>query len=170
MLTAGDDAGVWAPPGDFEDLQALIPSPSVCGKKRYMIQRRGVRAMKQEAELFAAIKDLGFEMLEDVPRTVREQIDIFREAQCVVGPHGAGLSNVLWAGAGVRLMEVQSISWMIPSFRYLCAIRNSPYMVAIDYTDGGIPRTDAGRAGAPLSMDPERFRQHVCALCGMSPQ
>lgn len=42
--------------------------------------------------------------------------------------------------------------------RYLCAIRNSPYMVAIDYTDSVMPRTDAGREGAPLSMDPERFR------------
>lgn len=170
VLTPGDDSGVWAPPDDFRDLQTLIPPPPALGKKRIMVQRRGGRALKQEAELYASIKDLGFELLEDVPRTVREQIDIFREAECVVGPHGAGLSNVLWGGTGVRLMEVQSISWMIPSFRYLCAIRRSPYQVAIDYTDGGAPRTDAGCSFAPLNIDPDRFRRHVQALCeGTSP-
>lgn len=168
VVTVCDNAGVWAPPGDLKDLQTMIPPPDVRGKRRFMIQRKGARPLQDEEKLFASIKDLGFELLEDTPRTVREQIAIFREAECVVGPHGAGLSNVLWGGPGIRLMEVQSISWMIPSFRYLCAIRHSPYQVAIDDSDGGKPRTEAGRSGLSLSVDSGLFRRHVRTLCEAS--
>lgn len=165
VVTVSEQCGVWAPPSDFEDLQKMIPPPRQPGKRRIFVQRKGRRVLSDGDGLYASIADLGFEVLEDKPRTVREQIDLYREAECVVGPHGAGLSNILWTGAGSRFMEVQSISWMIPSFRYLCAIRNIPYRVVIDDADGGSPRVDAGRAAAPLRVEPAVFLRNVRALC-----
>ncbi len=165
-MTVNAQSGVWSGPGDFEDLRAMIPlKPHADARKRYMIQRKGSRPLLEEKALFDSIKELGFELLEDRPRTIREQVELFRGAQCVVGPHGAGLSNILWGPDTLGLMEVQSISWVLPSFRFLSAIRRAPYRVILDHTAGGEARIEDGASLAPLHADPERFAASARLLC-----
>lgn len=165
-VTVNAQSGVWAGPGDFADLRRMIPlKPRAEADGRYMIQRKGSRPLLRENELFDSIRDLGFELLEDRPRTVREQVELFRSAQCVVGPHGAGLSNILWGPDSLGLFEVQSVSWVLPSFRFLCAIRRAPYRVMLDRTAGGEPRVEDGGSLASLHADPEQFSRNARLLC-----
>ncbi|CAF1394796.1 unnamed protein product [Adineta ricciae] len=37
---------------------------------------------------------------------MREHIDLFRRARIIVGPHGAGMMNILWAPPGTHVVEV----------------------------------------------------------------
>ena len=37
-----------------------------------------------------------------------EQIDLFYNAECIVGLHGAGLANVVFCKSGTRVIELQS--------------------------------------------------------------
>lgn len=165
-VTVNHSSGFWASPGDFEDMWEMMPlTPSASPQRRLMIQRKGSRPLLQENELFLAIRDLGFELLEDQPRTAREQVEIFREAQYVVGPHGAGLSNILWGPRTLGLMEVQSVSWVFPSFRLLCAMRKAPYRLLIDSSAGGEPRMQEGCNLDPLSVDREQFLRGISLLC-----
>lgn len=165
-VTVNASSGFWANPGDFEDMWRMMPvAPSESPHRRLMIQRKGSRPLLREKELFKAIRDLGFELLEDKPRTAREQVEIFREAEYVVGPHGAGLSNILWGPRRLGLMEVQSVSWIFPSFRLLCTLRHAPYRLLIDRAAGGEPRMQQGCNLAPLSADPDQFVRAVRQLC-----
>lgn len=104
-------------PADYQQLRALLSLPKARPIRRLMIQRKGNRRLSHEQELLDAIRPLGFEMLEDKPRSVQEQIQIFSEAACVVAPHGASAANILWGSPQIRFMEVLSSTWMFPAFR-----------------------------------------------------
>lgn len=165
-VTLNAQSGFLAHPGDFADLWNLMPSASRRqSRKRYLIQRKGSRALQHEKELFDSISDLGFEILEDVPRTVREQIELFRDVQCVAGSHGAGLSNILWGASPAGLMEILGISWVMPTFRILCALRHAPYRALLDRTAGGEIRLEENANLAPLQADTESFARSVRQLC-----
>ena len=44
---------------------------------------------------------------------LREHVTLFRRARVIVGPHGAGMMNVLWASPGTHVVEVGYDSGMI---------------------------------------------------------
>lgn len=58
--------------------------------------RSDKRLVENEQEVREAVSEFGFEpyYLEDL--TVSEQVRLFSSADTVIGPHGAGLTNVIW--------------------------------------------------------------------------
>lgn len=38
--------------------------------------------------------------------SVKEQISMFQRARLIVGPHGGGLANILWAASGTPVLEI----------------------------------------------------------------
>jgi hypothetical protein len=112
-------------PSLTEDVCACLPAPYVqrfrraaedCfqlagmapGDERVYVsrQRARMRRILNEAELAAALSSHGFRsyVLEDMP--LAEQAMLFRRASIVVGPHGAGLTNLLFGGARCRVLEL----------------------------------------------------------------
>jgi len=76
--------------------------------RRVFISRgsRGVRAIANEREVLRALRPLGFERhrLEGMP--LAEQIAVFSRADCVVGPHGAGLTNLTFCRPRTKVVEI----------------------------------------------------------------
>lgn len=66
----------------------------------------GNRPMRNEAALIVGMKARGFEIIEPGRMTLAEQIATFKHASIVVGPHGAGLSNVIFCTPGTMLYEI----------------------------------------------------------------
>lgn len=79
----------------------------VPGPRRLYVSRgqRSERAIVNEAELLPALADWGLEVIRSEELTFDEQVRLFSEAGMVVGPHGGGLTNLLWCGKGSRLLE-----------------------------------------------------------------
>lgn len=67
--------------------------------RRIYVSRAGARERRvhNDAAVLDALGDYGFEpyRLEELP--VAEQVRLFAEAEAVVGPHGAGLSNLVYS-------------------------------------------------------------------------
>lgn len=76
------------------------------GGRRVLILRRGPRAFVQEMELVAELRRLKFESfyLEDL--SLDETLNLFGNAEIVVGVHGAGLSNIIFSRPGTMLVEI----------------------------------------------------------------
>jgi len=78
--------------------------------RRIFISRgcRGARSIVNENELVRALRPLGFERyrLERMP--VADQIAIFSSAECVIGPHGAGLTNLAFCRPGTKVVEIST--------------------------------------------------------------
>ena len=73
---------------------------------RIFISRRGPRSIVNETEVLRALRPLGFQRhrLESMP--LAEQIALFHRAECVIGPHGAGLTNLAFCRPRTKVVEI----------------------------------------------------------------
>lgn len=97
------------------------------GQRRIYLSRCGRRKCTNENEVFAALRERKFEFVEDIPRSVEEQIRIFGSAGVVVAPHGAALTNLLWCRKGTKVVEM-----FHPNYRPIYYERLSEF-VGLDY-------------------------------------
>ncbi len=88
-------------------VRSLFPERS-SGAERLFLSRRGVKSrhLANEIELESSLKHLGFLSLQPELLSVTEQANIFSSARWVVAPHGASLTNLLFAPPGARLVEL----------------------------------------------------------------
>ncbi len=77
------------------------------------------RPMRSEDRLIERLIRRGFRIV--VPSTLAfaEQAALFRQARLVVGPHGAGLTNLIFAPAGALVYELVPQAYDNPCFRVL---------------------------------------------------
>jgi capsular polysaccharide biosynthesis protein len=61
--------------------------------------------MTREEVLEEAIREQGGEIIRAESHTFDEQIRLFEKADLIVGPHGAGLSNMIWS-QDAELLEI----------------------------------------------------------------
>ena len=64
------------------------------------------RVVANEEEVIPILKDAGFLICELEKLPFENQVRLFRNAEMVVAPHGAGLTNVIFSKAGTRVLEI----------------------------------------------------------------
>lgn len=101
---------------------------------RIYISRKRMRVIENEHELIELLKKFDFMVIEDKQRCVEEQINIYRNASFIIGPHGASFSNVIWCKPGAHLYELLSTSWTPDYFLYLAKVNNMQYSAYRDDT------------------------------------
>lgn len=85
-------------------LTAHAPTLRVYVSRRW----RGKRTLTDDAAVYAALRPLGFRRYFLESLTVAEQIQLFFNAACVVGPHGAGLTNLAFCRPGTKVVEINT--------------------------------------------------------------
>ena len=73
-------------------------------RRKFYIPRTNKRVVQNETELVNLLD--GFEVFDPGRHSFEEQIEAFSEAEAVVGVHGAGLTNILFAPEGCRVLEL----------------------------------------------------------------
>jgi capsular polysaccharide biosynthesis protein len=64
------------------------------------------RNLINEQQIIPLLFERGFEVIDCAQLSFDEQVRIFSEAICVIGPHGAGMTNILWAQPGLKVFEI----------------------------------------------------------------
>jgi capsular polysaccharide biosynthesis protein len=67
-----------------------------------------MRRIVNEADLVKQLLPYGFEVVTLGEMSFADQVQLFREAQIIVGPHGAGFTNAVFAQPGATLIELFS--------------------------------------------------------------
>ncbi len=82
-------------------------TPPSVGPRLY-ITRRGskLRQISNEEELISGLKRLNFTVFQSSWNNHHEQIAAFTGAEIIVGPHGAGLTNIIFSSPGTRILEL----------------------------------------------------------------
>lgn len=95
--------------------------------RRIFIDRRGspLRKLTNEDDLIAALPDFVPVRLETL--TVAEQIRLFRNADIIVAPHGAGLTNIGFSRPGTVVIELMMDSYCNWCYRRLAALNAIRY-------------------------------------------
>ncbi|OJW71429.1 MAG: hypothetical protein BGO59_20100 [Spirosoma sp. 48-14] len=126
------NAGHWFYP-NLADINALrtyilpqLPAPDT-RRKRIYISRNCRRRITNEAALIQLLNQYEFQIIDDVPRSVTEQAAIYRDADFIVGPHGASFSNLIWCQPGTQLLELFAPTYYPDFFRYLANVLSMRY-------------------------------------------
>lgn len=76
-------------------------------RKLYLDRKNAVaRNVVNEAELLPLLQSRGFEIVDCGRLSFDEQVQLFAEAACVAGPHGAAFTNILWSPPGLKVLEI----------------------------------------------------------------
>lgn len=114
----------------------VIAGPNGSGKSTLTSQ-----LMKSGNELAEYLKTKGFEILVPGRLSYRQQIQAFSEASVVIGPHGAGLTNIVFCPKGAKVVELFSERFFYPekfAYKTHCAIRGMFYdCIVSDIIDHG---------------------------------
>jgi len=116
--------------GDFyRRLSANVPSPPSRLPRRIYIDSRGsgLRPLRNEADLIAALDRLGFEAVRPETMSLSDQIMLFRQAEAIVAPHGSALTNLGFARPGCLVVELLMDAFVDWSFRNLAALMKLRY-------------------------------------------
>jgi capsular polysaccharide biosynthesis protein/Flp pilus assembly protein TadD len=85
----------------------LAPSIAVSGKRLYVSRRdASLRRLVNEDELVAELRKFDFELIVPGQMTVEGQARTFAEAAIIVGPHGSGLTNMVFAPSRASVVEL----------------------------------------------------------------
>jgi hypothetical protein len=87
----------------------LMPPAKGKGPELLYLARGGRRRCLNDAAIIERCLELGFTVVDESSRTIPEQIELYRDAKVLVGPHGSAFTNMVWAQPRARIVE------MIPS-------------------------------------------------------
>ena len=73
--------------------------------RRIYVQRQGMRGVANEAAIEKLAREHGFAPLLMEGTSPGQQIALFRGAEFVMGPHGAGLANILYCEPDTKVIE-----------------------------------------------------------------
>ncbi len=153
-----------SPATSTSDLGTEHPSGRVVFISR---QRATTRRLVNHDEVLDLLTPLGIEnvVMEDL--TFDEQIDLMNETSVIVGPHGAGLTNMIACRPGTRVVEIADLSFPNPNFYALASALDHRYSIvdADSVGDGPVNFRDLVADAAAVSdavaaqVDPTRARR-----------
>lgn len=113
----------------FADSLALASEPARTDypDRIYVSRRYSRRSLPDEATLEDLLSRNGFEVIyaEELPWI--EQIRVFQRARTVVGPHGAGLTNLVFAREGTSVIELTTGAHYSRSYEWMCHLGGMSY-------------------------------------------
>jgi capsular polysaccharide biosynthesis protein len=87
----------------------FMPADVAAPHRRLYVGRgdkKRTRRVDNEVEVLAALTPLGFESIDPGRMSPAEQVRAFAEAECIVGAHGAGLTNLAFCPPGAAVVEL----------------------------------------------------------------
>jgi len=79
------------------------------GNRVYISRNKSFsRKIENEKEVFGILKDKGFILVSCEDMTFRDQVKLFSNADFVVGPHGAGMTNALFVRKNAKILEIRN--------------------------------------------------------------
>ncbi len=118
--------------------------PESQGRKLFISRKDQDRIPINEAEVEALLVGLGFEVLVLDRMSAQEQVSIFSHAKIIVGVHGAGLSNIVWApSTGTKVLEIRRRR-QPQTFEILCSLTNADYR-SLEWDEHGDWSIDLGQ-------------------------
>ncbi len=113
----------------FDTVSASVATGAAAMPTRFYIDRRGTAARRlvNEDELVGALAALGVAAIRPETLTLPDQIRLFREADLVVAPHGAGLTNIGYCRSGAAVLELFPSDFVVWCYRPLAALRSLRY-------------------------------------------
>lgn len=147
--TRGNDTG-WPHRQDIALLRQRFRAGrvSASSNKLYVSRRFSGRSPADEKHLEDLLRsDFGFNVIFPEKMSASDQVAAFQSAGIIVGPHGAGLSNTVFANPGSSVIEIASEDNANPCFEILaqeCDFQYTRIVLSRASFNAGFSETDYG--------------------------
>lgn len=94
----------------------FLPHVHKTGKRNRIYIARNSRGIINEEELLSHLYPLGFQKVYLEKLSFLEQVQLFSEAEYVIGAHGAGFSNIVFCPQDVIIIEIFNQGWLSPTY------------------------------------------------------
>lgn len=78
--------------------------------KRIVVSRgsSNTRRWLNQEECMETLNSLGFKLIDPSNLSLSQQVDAFSNAEIILGPHGAGLTNIMFCNPGTKVVEIRA--------------------------------------------------------------
>jgi capsular polysaccharide biosynthesis protein len=116
-----------------------------CAARKIYVSRgdAGGRRVLNEDALMALLGRHGYEKVAPGELDFDAQAALFAEASHIIGIHGAGLTNIIFAPSQCRVIEILPRSYGTPAFCVLAGARGMPYYT---YVEGAVTASTDSQA------------------------
>ncbi|WP_299289384.1 glycosyltransferase family 61 protein [uncultured Mucilaginibacter sp.] len=139
----------------LKQLSLSLNIPKHQDQELIFISRKVRRRLSNEVEIVEILKEHNFTFIEDKPRSVADQISLYKNAKVIIGPHGASFSNIIWCDPGTKLVELFSNGYDSPNFRYLTKILELKYYAIFE---NGVKETHYTNLYNDSYIEPNNFK------------
>jgi capsular polysaccharide biosynthesis protein len=117
-----------------------------------------MRPMRNEAELVERLIRHGVEPVVLSGLSLDEQIAVFRNARLIIGPHGAGLTNLVFGTPGAVVYELLPDHYLNPCVNRLAQLRGLHYWCDVHRAE---PRLGLWYHHTPWTVDIDRVERRL---------
>jgi hypothetical protein len=148
------DAAMEDHAASLAELRVRMDVPSEPGRRRIYVSRSDAakRRVSNEGPLIEALHRRGFECMTLTDLSFGQQVALFREAGVVIGPHGAGLTNIAFSAAGTAVLELEQRADRRRYFERLAARIGARYASVTCPPDADAPQDMVADIGEVLSV------------------
>jgi len=114
------------------------------------------RVLANEGELLPGLIDMGFQICRLENMTFEEQVRLFRNAEVVMGPHGAGFTNLIFSKPGTRVVEILAKGYERRCYWTLSAELGHDYRFYL-----GTPKLPERKGEPDIEVEPSRLCQSL---------
>ncbi len=133
-----------------------------CSGRRLFAPRLGKRMIANGAEIEGISRERGLESY-DYASTASEFIH-FREAELVVGAHGAGLTNIALCHPGTKVMELVPTDHVFPYYYTLAEAAGLEYSCLAGHSSQMREKGAWGPSPFDFTVDPDEYRSALGTL------
>ena len=101
-------------------LREFLRQPTSNSKRKIYISRDATRKILNESQVMEVLSKRGFEKVRCESISFSDQVSLFSDASVIVGPHGAGMTNILFAQDNAKVMEIRNRTYHGPCYYQLC--------------------------------------------------
>jgi len=141
----GEDTFIqyWCPPPSAlswlrkRALANITGADSAGASKKILISREDAlsRRVTNQTELFSQLEQCGFERYVLSELSFEEQVSLFANANHIVTPHGAGLTNTIFS-SDCTVLEIFHSEKIKPTYNLIAQCRGLDYNYSIERADG----------------------------------
>ena len=112
---------------EIAEYSTALNAPTSGGKIYVSRRDSNVRRLVNEVEVTRMLEGMGFRSVTCSGLTVREQQQLFANADVIVASHGAALTNLIWCRPGTRVIEFLPVEHANPCFHDISRLAGLDY-------------------------------------------
>jgi capsular polysaccharide biosynthesis protein len=128
-------------------------------RRLYISRSRAVgRRIVNEEEVFSYLQDeYGFERIYSEDFSMGDKVRLFGQAECIAAPHGGGVTNIIFSGAGGKVLDIFPPGDFDTFFWSMANSNKMEYYYLFGKGEMPSPENDFMRRNVDIDVDMERF-------------